>query len=199
MNFASPGREEGQTWDMPQRAPLQPTPKLLALQKDFQQISAMAGYLNSSFDPPQLRLFFTLYARVLLSGEAEGWALTPVLQAWTDALCVRLREDSSSAIMPPQVNLSAPQLLPNGETWYLVATVNFGTKVTDNSYLRVRNAVLSAYQGAVALREPGALAAWAAQRPPAEASGVLPAAVPPDVAASPDASSAVSGDTGSQA
>ena len=140
---------------MATRQPLQPSPKLLALQRDFQQISTMAGYVNASVDAPQLRLFFTLYGRITVQGEAEGLAITPRLQAWCDAICLNLREDSSSAIMPPQVQISAPQLLPNGESWYLVATVTFGTKVTESSYLRVRNAVLAAYQAAAHLREKG--------------------------------------------
>ena len=46
------------------QGPAQPSPKLQALLKDFQQIASMSGYLNHSFDPPQLRLFFTLYGRV---------------------------------------------------------------------------------------------------------------------------------------
>lgn len=139
---------------MVRRAPLQPSPKLLALQKDFQQIASMAGFLNSSMDLPQLRLFFTLYGRLMVADEAEGHAKLPALQAWTDRLCQRLREDSSSAIMPPQVTLSPPMPLPSGLGYSLVSTVTFTTKVTDNSYLRVRTAVLAAYQAAVALRDP---------------------------------------------
>jgi hypothetical protein len=139
--------------------PLPPNPqaaaRLQALQKDFQQIAAMAGYLNSAMDYPQLRLFFTLYGRIVVADEAAGLALTPRLQAWADRICTQLREDSSSAILPPQVNLAAPQPLPNGEGQFLVATLTFGTKVTENSYQRVRGAVLAAYQAAVALRDKG--------------------------------------------
>jgi len=135
--------------------PAPSTAKLQALQKDFQQIASMAGFLNSSIDYPQLRLFFTLYGRITMASAEEGAALTPKLQAWSDAICNGLREDSSSAILPPQVQISAPQLLPSGESWYVVANISFSTKVTDNSHQRVRNAVLSAYQAAAALREHG--------------------------------------------
>lgn len=138
------------------KAPLTPSPKLLALQKDFQQIASMAGFLNSAFDLPQLRLLFTLYGRVLVADAEEGNALLPKLQTWCDRLTVDLREQSSSAILPPQVNLAAPQPLPSGEGWYIVATVSFNTKVTENGYQRVRTAVLAAYQAASALREGGA-------------------------------------------
>lgn len=140
---------------MATRQPLQPSPRLLALQRDFQQIATMAGYVNASLDPPQLRLFFTLYGRITVKDAPEGLAITPRLQAWCDAICLNLREDSSSAITPPQIQISAPQLLPNGESWYLVATINFGTKVTESSYQRVRNAVLAAYQAAARMREQG--------------------------------------------
>jgi hypothetical protein len=136
--------------------PVPPTStKLLAIQKDFQQIAAMAGFLNSALDLPQLRLFFTLYGRVLIASEAEGQAISPRVLAWAERLGLKLREDSSSAIMPPQINLAQPQALPNGEGYYLVATITFNTKVTENGYQRVRAAVLSAYQAAVALREKG--------------------------------------------
>ena len=132
----------------------QPSPKLQALLKDFQQIASMSGYLNHSFDPPQLRLFFTLYGRVMVASPAQGLALTPQLQAWCDALSVRLREGSSCAIMPPQIQVSAPQTMPDGRD-YLVATLTFNTKVTETSYLRIRTAVLAAYQDAVKMREEG--------------------------------------------
>jgi hypothetical protein len=135
-------------------AQLQSSPKLQALLKDFQQIASMSGYLNHSFDPPQLRLFFTLYGRVMVTSPAQGLALTPQLQAWCDALSVRLREGSSCAIMPPQVQVSAPQTMPDGRD-YLVATLTFNTKVTETSYLRIRTAVLAAYQDAVKMREEG--------------------------------------------
>jgi hypothetical protein len=133
----------------------QATARLQALQKDFQQIAAMAGYLNSALDYPQLRLNFTLYGRVLVPDVAAGQAITPRLQAWADRLSTRLREDSSSAVLPPQLTIAAPQPLPSGEGHFLVATLSFGTKVTENSYQRVRGAVLAAYQAAVALRDKG--------------------------------------------
>lgn len=138
-----------------QRGPAQPTPKLQQILKDFQQIATMAGFLNSSFDLPQLRLFFTLYARVTVPDAAAGEAALPLLQAWCDRLGVQLREESSSAILPPQVQLAAPQPMPSGEAWYVVGTVTFSTKVTETSYLRVRTAALAAYQAAAALREKG--------------------------------------------
>jgi hypothetical protein len=140
---------------MAQRPLPQTSVKLQALQRDFQQISSMAGFLNSALDFPQLRLFFTLYGRILVPTEADGLAATPRLQAWAERISTSLREDSSSAIMPPQVNLALPQALPNGEGFFLVATLTFNTKVTENSYQRVRSAVLSAYQAAVALRDKG--------------------------------------------
>ena len=140
---------------MAQKPVPQASLKLQALQKDFQQIASMAGFLNSAVDLPQLRLFFTLYGRILVPSEAAGLAATPRLQAWAERLGTRLREDSSSAIMPPQINLAQPQPLPNGEGCFLVATLTFSTKVTENSYQRVRSAVLSAYQAAVALRDKG--------------------------------------------
>jgi hypothetical protein len=37
----------------------------------------------------------------------------------------------------------------------VVANVSFNSKVTENSYQRVRTAVLGAYQAAAALREKG--------------------------------------------
>jgi hypothetical protein len=132
----------------------QPSPKLQSLLKEFQQIAGMAGYLNHSFDPPQLRLFFTLYARLMVKSTEEGLGLTPRLQAWSENLAVRLREGSSSAILPPQIQVSAPQTMPDGR-FYLVATLSFGSKVTETSYLRVRTAALAAYQSAVALRDKG--------------------------------------------
>jgi hypothetical protein len=140
---------------MAQKPVPQASLKLQALQKDFQQIASMAGFLNSAVDLPQLRLFFTLYGRILVPSEAAGLAATPRLQAWAERLGTRLREDSSSAIMPPQINLAQPQPLPNGEGCFLVATLTFSTKVTENSYQRVRSAVLAAYQAAVALRDKG--------------------------------------------
>lgn len=137
--------------------PALPSPKLQAIQKDFQQIASMAGFLNSAFDPPQLRLFFTLYGRITVKDEAEGLTITPRLQAWCERVATQLREDSSSSIMPPQIQLSAPQPLPNGESWYVVGNIAFNTKVTETSYQRVRTAVLSAYQAASILREKGVI------------------------------------------
>ena len=131
-----------------------PSPKLQALLKDFQQIASMSGYLNHAFDPPQLRLFFTLYGRVMVAAPEEGLALTPQLQAWCEGLSNRLREGSSGTIMQPQVQVSAPQVMPDGRD-YLVATVTFNTKVTESSYLRIRTAILAAYQEAVKMREVG--------------------------------------------
>jgi len=146
--------------------PATPSPKLLALQKDFQQIASMAGYLNSSFDLPQLRLFFTLYGRITVKDEAEGLAIVPRLQVWCERVATQLREDSSSAIMPPQIQVSAPQPLPNGESWYVVGNLSFSTKVTETSYQRIRTAILSAYQAASLLREKGVI--------PAEDQPLLP-------------------------
>lgn len=140
------------------RTPPLPSPRLLALQREFQQIAGMSGFLNSAFDLPQLRLMFTLYGRLMVADEAEGLTLVPRLQAWADRLSVDLREGSSSAILPPQVVLAPPQPLPSGEGWFLVATLSFNTKVTENSYQRVRTAVQAAYQAAVALREGGTAA-----------------------------------------
>jgi hypothetical protein len=131
-----------------------PSPKLQALLKDFQQIASMSGYLNHAFDPPQLRLFFTLYGRVMVASPEHGQALTPQLQAWCEAVSNRLREGSSGTIMQPQVQVSAPQIMPDGRD-YLVATVTFNTKVTETSYLRIRTAILTAYQDAVKMREVG--------------------------------------------
>jgi hypothetical protein len=139
---------------MAARQPPQASPKLLALQKDFQQIASLAGFLNSSVDPPQMRLFFTLYGRVTAETEEDAAAMIAPLQEWSEKIAVDLREGSSSAILPPKIQLSAPQQLPAGG-WYIVSTMNFSTKVTDTSYLRVRTAVLIAYQRAIALREGG--------------------------------------------
>jgi hypothetical protein len=136
------------------QGPAQPSPKLQALLKDFQQIAGMSGYLNHSFDPPQLRLFFTLYGRVMVASPEQGLALMPQLQAWCEALGTRLREGSSATIMQPQIQVSAPQTMPDGRD-YLVATLTFNTKVTETSYLRIRTAILAAYQDAVKMREVG--------------------------------------------
>lgn len=135
-------------------AQVQPSPRLQALLKDFQQIASMSGYLNHSFDPPQLRLFFTLYGRVMTTSPEQALALTPQLQAWCEGQAARLREGSSATIMAPQFQVSAPQTMPDGRD-YLVATLTFNTKVTETSYLRIRTAVLAAYQEALKMREVG--------------------------------------------
>jgi hypothetical protein len=44
--------------------------------------------------------------------------------------------------------------MPDGRD-YIVATVTFSTKVTETSYLRIRTAILAAYQDAVKMREAG--------------------------------------------
>jgi hypothetical protein len=131
----------------------QTSTKLLAIQKDLQQLASMAGFLNSAVDLPQLRLSFTLYGRVLVASVEDGLAITPRLQAWSDRIALRLREDSSAAVLPPQIQIGAPQALPNGEGFYVISTLTFASKVTEMGYQRVRNAVLAAYQAAVALRE----------------------------------------------
>jgi hypothetical protein len=66
----------------------------------------------------------------------------------------RLREGSSGTIMQPQVQVSTPQIMPDGRD-YLVATITFNTKVTETSYLRIRTAILAAYQDALKMREVG--------------------------------------------
>ncbi len=139
---------------MVKREPVRPSPKLLALLREFQQIAALAGYLTHVMDAPQLRMLFTLYARIMAPTEAAALAAIPDLQAWCDKVGLDLREGSSSAVLPPQVLMATPQPLPSG-MWLLVATMNFNTKVTDASYQRVRTAVLRAYQRAVVLREKG--------------------------------------------
>ena len=53
------------------------------------------------------------------------------------------------------IQVSAPQPLPNGESWYVVGNLSFNTKVTETSYQRIRTAVLAAYQAASQLREKG--------------------------------------------
>ncbi|MFN8011140.1 MAG: hypothetical protein U0P81_07020 [Holophagaceae bacterium] len=139
---------------MVKREPVRPSPKLLALLKDFQQIAAMAGYLTHVMDAPQLRMLFTLYARIMAPTEEAALAAVPDLQAWCERVGTDLREGSSSAVLPPQVLIANPQPLPSG-MWLLVATMNFNTKVTDASYQRVRTAVLRAYQRAMILRDKG--------------------------------------------
>jgi hypothetical protein len=139
---------------MVKREPVRPSPKLLALLKDFQQIAGMAGYLTHSMDAPQLRMIFTLFGRIMAPTEEAAQARISDLQAWCDRIGTDLREGSSSAVLPPQVLIATPQQAPSG-MWLLVATMNFSTKVTDSSYQRVRTAVLKAFQRAVILREKG--------------------------------------------
>ena len=131
-----------------------PSPKLQALLKDFQQIASMSGYLNHAYDAPQLRLFFTLYGRVMAGSPGEALAITPRLQGWCEELANRLREGSSGTILQPQVQVSGPLTMPDGRD-YIVATLTFATKVTETSYLRIRTAILAAYQDAVKMREVG--------------------------------------------
>jgi hypothetical protein len=137
----------------PSRAPVA-SQKLQNLLRDFQQIASMSGYLNHAFDPPQLRLFFTLLGRVTVASVEDGLALAPKLLAWSEGIAKRLREDSSSTIMTPQIQISAPQSMQDGR-FYVVSTVTFATKVTDASYLRIRTAVLAAFQAAAAMRDKG--------------------------------------------
>ncbi|HZU53892.1 MAG TPA: hypothetical protein VFF77_08350 [Holophagaceae bacterium] len=139
---------------MAKREPLQPSPKLQSLLREFQQIATMSGFLNHGFDPPQLRMQFTLYGRVRAASEAEGIALMPRLQAWSEQLGERMREESSSAVLPPQIMASPPQVFPAGG-FVVVSTLTFTTKITDQSYFKVKTALLAAYQEAVRLREEG--------------------------------------------
>lgn len=139
---------------MAKREPLQPSPKLQSLLREFQQIATMAGFLNHGFDPPQLRLQFTLYGRVRATTEAEGLAIMPRLQRWSEQLGEKMREESSAAILPPQIMASPPQVFPAGG-FVVVSTLTFTTKVTDQSYFKVKTALLAAYQEAVRLKEEG--------------------------------------------
>ena len=139
---------------MAKREPLQATPKLQALLREFQQIATMAGFLNHGFDPPQLRMQFTLYGRVRAATEEEATALIPKLQAWSEQLGEKMRQDSSSAVLPPQIMASSPQVFPAGG-FVVVSTLTFTTKVTDQGYFKVKTAILAAYQEAVRLREEG--------------------------------------------
>ena len=135
----------------------QPSAKLQALLKEFQQIATMAGFLNHGFDLPQLRLQFTLYGRLRTADEAEALARTPALQAWAERLGERLREESSGGVLPPQIQVAPPQPFPGGG-FVVVATLGFATKVTETGYFKIKTAVLAAYQEAVRLRETGELA-----------------------------------------
>ena len=139
---------------MAKREPLQPSPKLQSLLREFQQIATMAGFVNHGFDPPQLRLQFTLYGRVRGETEASTAALAPRLQAWSEKLGEQMREESSSAILPPQILISPPQPFPAGG-FVMTSTLTFSTKVTDQGYYKVKTALLAAYQEAVRLREEG--------------------------------------------
>lgn len=131
-----------------------PSAKLQALLKEFQQVAGMAGYLNHGFDPPQLRLQFTLYGRLRTDTEAGAAEAIPRLQSWSEAVLVKLREDSAGAILPGQV-LVAPIQPFQGGGFTVVVNVTFTTKVTDSGYFKVKTAVLAAYQEAVRLREAG--------------------------------------------
>ncbi|HEY3401180.1 MAG TPA: hypothetical protein VGK03_11180 [Geothrix sp.] len=131
-----------------------PSAKLQALLKEFQQVAGMAGYLNHGFDPPQLRLQFTLYGRLRTDTEAGAAEAVPRLQSWSEAVLVKLREDSAGAILPGQV-LVAPIQPFQGGGFTVVVNVTFTTKVTDSGYFKVKTAVLAAYQEAVRLREAG--------------------------------------------
>ncbi len=139
---------------MAKREAPQPSPRLQALVKEFQMIAAMAGFLNHGFDPPQLRLQFTMYGRLRAETEEEALALSPKLQAWCERQGERMREDSSAAILPPLILVAPPQVFPGGG-YAVIATLTFTTKVTDQSYYKVKTALLAAYQEAVRLREQG--------------------------------------------
>lgn len=134
--------------------PAPASPKLQALLKEFQQLAGMAGYLNHGFDPPQLRLQFTLYGRLRTETEAAATEAVPRLQAWSEALLLKLREDSAGAILPGQI-LVAPIQPFQGGGFTVVVNATFTTKVTDSGYFKVKTAVLAAYQEAVRLREAG--------------------------------------------
>ena len=131
-----------------------PSAKLQALLKEFQQVAGMAGFLNHGFDPPQLRLQFTLYGRLRTETEAAAAAAIPRLQAWSETVLQKLREDSAGAILPGQI-LVAPIQPFQGGGFTVVVNATFATKVTDSGYFKVKTAVLAAYQEAVRLREAG--------------------------------------------
>lgn len=139
---------------MAKREPLQPSAKLQSLLREFQQIATMAGFLNHGFDAPQLRMQFTLYGRVRAATEAEAIALQPRLLVWSERQGEKLREESSAAVLPPQIMQSPPQVLPDGG-FIVTNTLTFTTKVTDQGYFKVKTAILAAYQEAVRLREEG--------------------------------------------
>jgi hypothetical protein len=138
---------------MPAMAP--PSQKMQNILKDFQQMASMAGFVNSTYDAPQLRLMFTLYGRLRMPSEAELHAALPRLQAWAEALGEKMRSDSSAAISPGQIAMGTPAPMGDSGDFMVVATLSFNTKVTENSYLRTRTTILAAYQEAIRLREKG--------------------------------------------
>jgi len=103
----------------------------------------------------------------MMDSPEHSLTLTPQLLAWCDGTATRLREGSSGTIMQPQVQVSTPQTMPDGRD-YLVATITFNTKVTETSYLRIRTAILAAYQEAVKMREGGFTALAEVPAAPAE-------------------------------
>lgn len=138
---------------MPAMAP--PSQKLQNILKDFQQMASMAGFLNHSYDPPQLRLMFTLYGRLKCPTEAEVQASIAPLQAWAESLGERMRSESSGTVLPPQITMGNPQAAGDSGDFLVITTLTFNAKVTENSYLRTRTAILAAYQEAIRLREKG--------------------------------------------
>lgn len=141
---------------MAKREPVQPSPKLQTLLREFQQIATMSGFVNHGFDLPQLRMQFTLYGRVRGATEPETAGMAPRLQTWSERLGEKMREESSSAVLPPQILISPPQPFPGGG-FVLTSTLTFSTKVTEQGYYKVKTALLAAYQEAVRLREEGFL------------------------------------------
>ncbi len=131
-----------------------PSSKLGALLKEFEHIAAVSGFVNHVFDPPQMRMMFTLYGRVSLDRLEDAIRAVPLLKAWAEALAKRIREESSSTIILPQVQMNPPLPSPDGGI-LLNVTLTFTTKVTEASYFKTRAAVISAYHEAVRLREKG--------------------------------------------
>jgi hypothetical protein len=138
---------------MPAMAP--PSQKLQNILKDFQQMASMAGFVNHSYDAPQLRLMFTLYGRIKASTEEEAQSYAPRMQSWADGLMERMRSESSGAVLLSQISVGNPQTSGDGGGYLLVSTLTFNAKVTENSYLRTRTAILAAYQEAIRLRDKG--------------------------------------------
>ncbi len=138
---------------MPAMAP--PSQKLQNILKDFQQMASMAGFVNSSYDAPQLRLMFTLYGRIKANSEAEAQSYMPKLQSWAEGLMERMRSESSGAVLLSQISMGNPQVSSDGGGYLLISTLTFNAKVTENSYLRTRTAILAAYQEAIRLRDKG--------------------------------------------